>query len=65
MKAKKLILGALGYTVCTFVLAVVWHVLLFEETYRSFGYFEGGAEFPARPASRSCSRASSSQRSFR
>ena len=45
VKAKKLILGALGYTVCTFVLAVVWHVLLFEETYRSFGYFEGEPNF--------------------
>ena len=34
-------LGAAAYTVCTFSLAVVWHVVLFKERYESFGYFEG------------------------
>ena len=43
--AKKLILGAAAYTVCTFSLAVVWHVLLFKEKYESFGYFEGEPNF--------------------
>lgn len=29
----------------TFPLAVVWHVVLFEEKYRVFGYFEGEPSF--------------------
>ena len=45
MDVGKLIAGTVGYTICTFALAVVWHVLLFEETYRSFGYFEGEPSF--------------------
>ena len=45
MGARKLILGAAAYTVCTFCLAVGWHVLLFKEKYESFGYFEGEPEF--------------------
>ena len=45
MQAKKLVLGAVAYTVCTFSLAVVWHVLLFKESYESFGYFEGEPNF--------------------
>ena len=45
MDPKKLILGAAVYTVCTFSLAVVWHVLLFKERYESFGYFEGEPNF--------------------
>lgn len=43
--AKKLFLGAAAYTVCTFSLAVSWHVLLFKERYESFGYFEGEPSF--------------------
>ena len=45
MDTKKLILGTAGYTVCTFSLAVGWHVLLFQERYESFGYFEGEPDF--------------------
>ncbi len=45
MSAKKVILGAAAYTICTFSLAVSWHVLLFEERYESFGYFEGEPNF--------------------
>ena len=45
MSAKKLVLGAAAYTVCTFSLAVAWHVLLFKERYESFGYFEGEPNF--------------------
>ena len=45
MDIKKLILGAAAYTVCTFSLAVGWHVLLFKERYESFGYFEGEPNF--------------------
>lgn len=39
MKFKKPILGTIGYTIITFVIAVVWHIILFENTYRSWGYF--------------------------
>ena len=45
MHPKKLILGTAAYTVCTFSLAVVWHVLFFKERYESFGYFEGEPNF--------------------
>ena len=45
MGTKKLILGAAAYTICTFSLAVGWHVLLFKERYESFGYFEGEPNF--------------------
>ena len=43
--AVKLVVGAAAYTICTFSLAVVWHVLLFRESYESFGYFEGEPDF--------------------
>ena len=45
MGAGKLIIGTAAYTICTFSLAVVWHVLLFRERYESFGYFEGEPNF--------------------
>ena len=45
LNAKKLILGTIAYTVCTFSLAVGWHVFLFKERYESFGYFEGEPNF--------------------
>ncbi len=45
MHLGKLVLGAAAYTVCTFSLAVVWHVLLFKERYEAFGYFEGEPDF--------------------
>lgn len=45
MNFKKLILGTAAYTICTFLLAVGWHVLLFKERYESFGYFEGEPNF--------------------
>ena len=45
MDAKKLFMGTAAYTICTFALAVVWHVLLFKERYESFGYFEGEPDF--------------------
>ncbi len=43
--AGKLIMGTAAYTVCTFSLAVGWHVLLFKDRYESFGYFEGEPDF--------------------
>ena len=45
MNAKTLILGTAAYTICTFFLAVGWHVLLFKEMYEAFGYFEGEPDF--------------------
>ena len=45
MNVKTLILGTAAYTVCTFSLAVGWHVLLFKERYEAFGYFEGAPDF--------------------
>ncbi len=39
MKIKPFILEALAYTLLTFPLAVVWHVLLFKSMYVSLGYF--------------------------
>ena len=45
MSAGKLVMGTAAYSICTFSLAVVWHVLLFEERYESFGYFEGEPNF--------------------
>ena len=45
MKGKQIILGTLAYTLVTFPLAVVWHVVLFEEMYRTFGYFDGEPSF--------------------
>ena len=45
MKTKKIVLGTLSYTIATFALAVTWHVLMFEDRYRSFGYFDGDPSF--------------------
>ncbi|MDD9948069.1 MAG: hypothetical protein OXU48_00890 [candidate division Zixibacteria bacterium] len=45
INVKKLILGTAAYTICTFSLAVVWHIFLFSERYESFGYFEGEPDF--------------------
>ncbi|MCL1127792.1 hypothetical protein [Shewanella surugensis] len=45
MNHKSILLGTLAYTLVTFPLAVIWHVVLFEEKYHSFGYFEGEPNF--------------------
>ncbi len=45
MNTKKIALGTTAYTLGTFTLAVVWHVLLFGDRYRSFGYFDGEPSF--------------------
>ncbi len=39
MNIRPILIGAVAYTVVTFPLAVVWHIALFESTYRGFGYF--------------------------
>jgi len=45
METRKVALGTVAYTVGTFTLAVVWHILLFENQYRRFGYIEGEPNF--------------------
>jgi len=45
MEIKKVALGTVAYTVGTFTLAVIWHILLFEDQYRRFGYIEGEPNF--------------------
>lgn len=45
MTPAKVVLGSLAYTVGTFALAIVWHILLFEDQYRAFGYIEAEPNF--------------------
>lgn len=45
MKTKQTILGTIAYTLVTFPLAIVWHVVIFKEQYQDFGYFEGEPSF--------------------
>jgi hypothetical protein len=45
MNHKLTLLGTLAYTLVTFPLAVIWHVVIFEEKYHAFGYFEGEPNF--------------------
>ncbi len=42
---KLITLGTLAYTLATFPLAVIWHILIFEEQYRSMSYIEGEPGF--------------------
>ena len=42
---RPILIGASAYTVATFPLAVLWHIGLFEPTYRSFGYFGESPSF--------------------
>ena len=45
MNWKPITIGTLAYTLVTFPLAVVWHVVLFEAQYVAFGYFDGEPSF--------------------
>ena len=45
MKLRPLLLCALAYVVMNFPVAVIWHIMLFEDLYRSLGYFEGEPSF--------------------
>ncbi|MCW8875561.1 MAG: hypothetical protein OQJ89_03005 [Kangiellaceae bacterium] len=45
MNIKSVLLGTVAYTIVTFPLAVVWHVMLFEKQYKIFGYFKGEPNF--------------------
>ena len=45
MRTKQIILGTLAYTLVTFPLAVIWHVILFKDLYQSFSYIEGEPGF--------------------
>ena len=45
MNFKITMLGTFAYTLITFPLAVIWHIVLFKEMYTNFGYFEGEPSF--------------------
>lgn len=45
MQTKQIALGTLAYTVVTFPLAVIWHVVIFKDQYQSFNYIEGEPSF--------------------
>lgn len=45
MNTRNVALGTIAYTFGTFALAVVWHILLFEDQYRAFGYIEDEPNF--------------------
>ena len=45
MNTKQITLGTLAYTIVTFPLAVIWHVVIFEDQYQSFSYIEGEPSF--------------------
>ena len=45
MNIRRVTLGTLAYTLSTFALAVVWHIVLFEDRYRAFGYIEDEPNF--------------------
>jgi len=41
MKTRNIVVGTIAYTLSTFTLAIVWHIVLFKSLYVSFGYFTG------------------------
>jgi hypothetical protein len=45
VNAKPVLLGTAAYTLVTFPIAVLWHVVLFADMYGSFAYIEGEPKF--------------------
>ena len=45
MNARSIMLSTVAYTITTFLLAIVWHIVLFAPLYKGFGYFEGEPDF--------------------
>ena len=45
MNIKRIALGAAAYTLVTFPLAILWHVVFFKDLYEAFGYFQGAPSF--------------------
>jgi len=45
MTLKNVVLGTIAYTIGTFTLAVIWHILMFEDQYRAFGFIENEPNF--------------------
>lgn len=45
MALAKVVYGTIAYTIGTFTLAVIWHILLFENQYRAIGYIESEPNF--------------------
>lgn len=46
MNYKSILLGTLSYVLVTFPIAIIWHIVLFEQNYISFGYFQGEPNIP-------------------
>ena len=42
---KKITLGIIAYTIVTFTIAILWHIVLFEQKYKEFGYIESEPNF--------------------
>ena len=45
MALKPVLLGTAAYTLVTFPIAIIWHILLFEQFYLTFSYIEGEPSF--------------------
>lgn len=45
MNLKLTLAGTIAYLFLTFPLAIAWHVVLFEDRYRQFGYFDSEPDF--------------------
>ncbi|MDD9954280.1 MAG: hypothetical protein OXR66_08160 [Candidatus Woesearchaeota archaeon] len=45
MSKGKFVVASLAYIIVTFALAIIWHIVLFEQLYLSFGYFGENPSF--------------------
>ncbi len=45
MNLKLSLIGTAAYTLVTFPLAILWHVVCFKDIYTNLGYFEGEPNF--------------------
>lgn len=45
MHIREIFWGTLAYTFVTFPLAAIWHAVIFNDLYHTFGYFDGEPNF--------------------
>ena len=45
MNFKQILLGTAAYTLVTFPIAILWHIVLFEKQYQAFNYIQGEPSF--------------------
>ena len=45
LSGRNVALSTVGYTIVTFTIAVLWHVVLFKSQYQELGYFDGEPSF--------------------